>query len=301
MVVALFQSATMHPVVYYKKQGSKFTLQSIHGNWRLFLVNDSVVLLSPHRPCVLPLGVYVTLPPGYAAFIIGHAGPDITCHCGLVDPGYDGELKLIINVCSIYNVALWPGRLRVYITAFEYSTPMLLVASPLTRPRYHLDAGFDLRVPYSFTIYPHQSSTVTIRSPCPAPVRFFKPVVVGRSGLAASGVTVRVTRWRNNNLKILVYNHTENTVAFDCGARFCQVVFIHHRHLPAVYVKCLKHMKLGDSVPFTCKNVRFEGMSEVLPSQRPPPALNGCDLLGALKDKYRGEKRGAAGFGSSGV
>lgn len=287
------------PEIYFELNGYKLVTKSRSGSSRLWLTNNTPILVKPHNPHILQLGLFVTAPQEYALFLAGKTDRPVTCHLGLIDPGFTGELKLIINNNTAYNQTVMPGELQVYLMAFSFSSPMLLDNDLLSKPRYAEDAGYDLHSPRTFMIYPLSFFTLYVPNKCPVPTKFFVPVVIGRSGMAANGVTVNAVKWDKKRLKIRMFNHTGETVAFPTGSRICQVTFVHTRHIHSSYRQFFNYYPIGDKILFQWSDVSFidvnrDPMQSIECLRYSAHRVNNCETMGK-------ELRNTKGLGSSGI
>ncbi|ARW78116.1 deoxyuridine triphosphatase [Common bottlenose dolphin gammaherpesvirus 1 strain Sarasota] len=287
-----------NPTGLYTYASDKLTILSKDESSRIWLTNKTPVLVRPHQPFILPLGVFVDSIPGHAILLTGKTDRPVTCHVGLIDPGYTGELKLILNNSTPFNQTLFPEELQIYVMAFMFSTPLILDNNLLSRPHYSEDAGYDLLSPFDFYVYPLTSFSILIPHPCPAPKKMFVPVVLGRSGIAISGVTVSATVWNKDQLKIRLFSHAGETQHFSKGSRICQVVFMHKRHVRSKYCHPFDCFQLSPSLFFSWAQVSFKNLGER--TAQHAGIHDGSPAPPSVTNETRPVRDGN-GFGSSGM
>ncbi|AAX58090.1 ORF54 [Ovine gammaherpesvirus 2] len=293
--MALTRSLRRHQrlEVYYKKEESRFKVTSDQEESKLQLVNTKLVTVRPFEATVLPLGVYVRAVPGYAILLLAKGSRNVNFHTGLIDPSYCGELKLICNNLTSSHQGIAAGSLKVTIVSFTYATPILVQPSILQPPRYHDDVGYDLHLDRIIVVLPLRAFTLKVSAACPVASRNFVPIVLGRSGLASRGLTVRPLVWRNSTLKLTLFNHTSETMLLQANSRICQVVFIHSQNLPtpSFLSRLCCAEKIWD-IPFRQSRVSFIDIKKDL-----------CTSSSTLNQESvcNNRVRGTKGLGSSGT
>ncbi|UTM05536.1 deoxyuridine triphosphatase [Equid gammaherpesvirus 2] len=279
--------------IYYEFTSSSFEITSPPESSKITLTNLYPILVRPYVPAVIPLGIRIIYGNKGQGFILaGSSQKKVFCHTGLIDPGYRGEIKLIVLNTTKYNVTLFAGELRVSLFSFFFSTPIIYDYDLLNRPQYSDDAGYDLYLQEDLMLFPQASTTVTIDSRVPTTTKFFKPVVFGRSGLATRGVVVDVVKWTHSPLTLKIYNFTDNTLRYSAGTRICQVVFVHRRHFPSKLKHFFTYINLNSKTSFYWANVSFVNCQN--------DAYRSLVTLPCQEDTDRGY-RGDSGFGSSGM
>lgn len=285
--------------VYFQYKKSNLHIISEQEDSRLCLTNTVPILIKPFLTFILPTGITILNSPGCAFLLIAKGTYKTFCHTGVIDPGFRGEIKLIIANKTQYNTTLLPKELTVSIIAFYFSTPVI-VDSFLSRPQYSNDAGFDLSLPSDLIIYPYKKTSIKLYLTCPVPTTHYKPVIFGRSGLATKGIVIDVTKWKKNSLKIDFYNFTQETAKFSRGTRVCQVVFVHKIHLPCRYKYYLHFMQLNRNIVISWANVSFINLErDTCQSLVHLPQINESRNMHCYDNPcfIRGEN----GFGSSGI
>nr|BEG23128.1 dUTPase [Macronycteris gammaherpesvirus 1] len=281
------------PRVYYQLNSDLFKIASPIDSSQISLVNLHPIVIRPFVATIIPLGLKVVHCSSQQAFIlVGYSEKKVFCHTGLIDPGYRGEVKMVVLSKTQYNITLFAGELKVFLFTLYFSTPVIQDISILNRPQYSLDAGYDLHLPENITLYPQSCATITLNHQIPTPSNSFKPVIFGRSGLATEGVVMLVTKWTHSPLTLKLYNYTDQTLMYPSGTRICQVVFVHKMHFPTKLKAFFLNVKSHPKTPFFRANVYFVNIqNETLPPSAKISAL----------DKFQVDKqRGNCGFGSSG-
>lgn len=276
--------------VTFMRSESKFIL-NLEDRSRLCLTNTNPILLRPGTPLALPLGIRITDCSSYGILIVGESRRQVKCHIGLVDPGYRGELKAIIVSSKALNLTLLPYELAIYIMAFHYEHPQTPLQNFLCLPQYARDIGYDVEAPGYMLFYPRGIGTFVQDSPRPKTNKDFVPVVVGRSGLASSGIIAEVRKWGHKKLKISFVNYGKESFEFNPGDRMCQIVFFHKAHFPSYFKYFSPCMRLNKRLFFSWAPAEF---TEV-PSPSPNPQQEEECKSGSE------HTRGGAGFGSSGI
>nr|UTK45418.1 deoxyuridine triphosphatase [Equid gammaherpesvirus 5] len=291
--------------VYYEFESRSFEQTSAPESSRVAFTNLYPILVRPYVATVIPLGLKIVRGTGGQGYILaGSSHKKVFCHTGMIDPGYRGEIKLIVLNTTQYNITLFAGELKVSLFAFYFSTPIIYESNLLQRPQYSGDAGYDLRLREDLLVFPQSCTTVTIDAQVPTTTKYFKPVVFGRSGLATQGVVIDVTKWTHRPLTVNVYNYTDNTLRYSAGTRICQVVFVHKRHFPRRLRNFFTSVTLNGKTAFYWANVSFVNcQTDVYRSLVTLPCRD--DTRDTCRDDAgeggRGRARGDCGFGSSGM
>lgn len=243
---------------YYKIDSANFAITSKQESSKLELTNLETVNVSPFHAKVIKLGLQIQMVQGYALLLLAQGNKNICFHPGLIDPGYKGDLRLICNNKTCSNQTLVPGQLKVTVVAFYYSTPLLIQPAVISAPQYDHDVGFDLLCPQYLMVFPTKTFTLKMRARCPVNSQNFVPVILGRSGFAAKGLTVKACIWKDPILEITLSNYSSETISIGENHRICQVAFIHRDHIPTpkVWAALRCFVKLGD-IPFKQANVSF--------------------------------------------
>lgn len=285
--------------IYFQQTDSKLEVTSKQEESRICLTNRVPILVKPFSPFILPTGIHLLNSPGCAFLLISKATSKIFCHTGLIDPGFRGEIKLILCNKTQYNATIFPQELNVSIIAFYFSTPTI-IDSFLNRPQYSKDAGFDLSLPHDIILYPYRKTTIKLPMVCPVTTSYYKPIIFGRSGMATKGIVINVTMWRKNFLKINFYNFTQETARFTRGVRICQVVFIHRSHLPNKYKYFIPFIQLNKNIVLSWANVSFINLEhDICKSLVNIPQINELENMHCYDNPCF--ERGENGFGSSGM
>lgn len=284
--------------MYYKKVPSVFTVTSNQEESTLQLVNNKPVVIEPFRSSVVPLGVYLRCLPGYACMLLANTYRNVTFHPGLIDPTYMGELKLICNNRTDAYVVVPAGRLKVTVLAFTFLSPILTGPSVLSPPQYTDDAGYDLCLDQLVMVLPLKAFTFQLALTCPIQSKNFTPVVLGRSGLAAKGLSITPCKWKGDVLRLSMFNHTSETIILPEGSRLCQVVFMHNDHLPTIKPRILAAFlfqhRLMD-MPFCQSRVSF------IDIQKDPCTSTSTLFQDSTGNSISDATRGSKGLGSSGI
>ncbi|AIA62091.1 orf54 [Alcelaphine gammaherpesvirus 2] len=284
--------------VYYKKVPSSFTVTSTQEDSKLQLVNSKAVVIEPFKSSVVPLGVYVKSLTGYATLLLANTYKNVTFHPGLIDPNYMGELKLICNNNTDCYQVVPAGRLRVSVVAFTFCTPILMGPCVLSPPQYSGDAGYDFCLDQLVVVLPLKAFSMQFNIACPVKFQNFTPIVLGRSGLAARGLSLSPYMWKEDVLKLSVFNHTAEAIILPEGSRICQVVFMHNDHLPKprVLAKLVCQYKLLD-IPFRQSKISFIDIQKDRCTSTSTLFQDATSTTAATTNAIRGNK----GLGSSGV
>lgn len=281
------------PEIYVKHISQRFRITSDEGASRLCLTNTVPILLRSGVPNLVSLGLKIVTPREYAFLLTAQTIKKVVCHTGLIDTGYQGELKLLIVNTKEYNATLYPHDLLVYLVAFNYHTPHVDQRF-LTPPQYQGDAGYDLRCPGHMLWYPGETGSFTRLEPRPAQGRQYVPVILGRSGLACKGLLACPRKWKSHRFTAKLTNYSKETLELSRGDRMCQVVFMDRQHLPSRRKLTLAHtMKIG-KLRFCWANVSFMDTDTDLVENLAP-------LSTEPHTSHHGRTRGDAGFGSSGL
>ncbi len=173
------------PHIRYAFQNDKLLLQQASVG-RLTLVNKTTILLRPMKTTTVDLGLYARPPEGHGLMLWGSTSRPVTSHVGIIDPGYTGELRLILQNQRRYNSTLRPSELKIHLAAFRYATPQMEEdKGPINHPQYPGDVGLDVSLPKDLALFPHQTVSVTLTVPPPS-IPHHRPTIFGRSGLAWS-------------------------------------------------------------------------------------------------------------------
>ncbi|AAC95579.1 orf 54 [Ateline gammaherpesvirus 3] len=281
------------PVIYYKFKPQNFYITSSVGASNLHLTNHTNILVKAGQVTIVNLGMSLARETNFAFVLCGKSSKNIFCHTGLIDPGFQGEMKLIVLNKTESDIVLLENELRVSITAFVYGVPKLHDYSDLCPPRYCKDAGFDLYLPTDIKVHPGIPNKYSVNICCPAHIKSYKPILFGRSGIAAKGLTIKVTRWENQ-LQIMFYNYTTSQKSYPARTRIAQVVFMHKRHLPRTFTRFKPTMHLSDNIKYAWARVSFQDINVVCPSNIRTSSTN--------NDTPDSQPvRGTAGLGSSGL
>lgn len=270
--------------IYFSKVASQFEITSSPGATRLALTNTVALLIRPGDPAKVPIGIKIENSGDLAMVLSGVTCKKVACHVGLIDPGFRGELCLIIANKRGLNVTLFPGELCVYVTGFRFAHPNIPAEAGLCRPQYHKDAGFDFYAPSQTIIYPQSRAVCVRRGVRPEFLSDYVPVVFGRSGLACRGIFADVCAWKRHSPRVTLYNYGPETFEIKTGERMCQIVFMHKTHVSRHVLSLAPSMRLSKKLFFSWAQVPFV--------DAPPPRLSS---IGEINE------RGGAGFGSTGL
>ncbi|AJG42980.1 dUTPase [Harp seal herpesvirus] len=284
------------PEVYFEFASSNFFITSENESSKFTLTNLHPILVRPHTPTIVSLGVKIVhSSKSYGFILYGHSKKAVSCHLGIIDPDYAGELKLIICNKLLTNITLFANQLTINLLAFFYFTPVLHEHRLLNAPHYANDVGYDFYLPEDIAIFPLSSKEICVFDPPPISSKYFVPVIFGRSGLATNGLFVTATKWTSKPLVIQFTNYSEETVYYKKGTRICQVVFILKRHLPSRLKYFMSLYYLTKYLVFSGATVSFVDIENdqyqslvTLPQILPAPPNPGM-------------LRGSHGFGSSGT
>ncbi len=222
------------PHIRYAFQNDKLLLQQASVG-RLTLVNKTTILLRPMKTTTVDLGLYARPPEGHGLMLWGSTSRPVTSHVGIIDPGYTGELRLILQNQRRYNSTLRPSELKIHLAAFRYATPQMEEdKGPINHPQYPGDVGLDVSLPKDLALFPHQTVSVTLTVPPPS-IPHHRPTIFGRSGLAMQGILVKPCRWRRGGVDVSLTNFSDQTVFLNKYRRFCQLVYLHKHHLTSFY------------------------------------------------------------------
>ena len=273
------------PHIRYAFQNDKLLLQQASVG-RLTLVNKTTILLRPMKTTTVDLGLYARPPEGHGLMLWGSTSRPVTSHVGIIDPGYTGELRLILQNPRRYNSTLRPSELKIHLAAFRYATPQMEEdKGPINHPQYPGDVGLDVSLPKDLALFPHQTVSVTLTVPPPF-IPHHRPTIFGRSGLAMQGILVKPCRWRRSGVDVSLTNFSDQTVFLNKYRRFCQLVYLHKHHLTSFYSPHSDAGVLGPRSLFRWASCAFEEV--------PGLAMGDSGLSEAL------EGRQGRGFGSSG-
>ncbi|CAA45677.1 dUTPase [Saimiriine gammaherpesvirus 2] len=281
------------PEIYYRFEPQTFYITSPARASNLQLINHNNILVKAGQVTIVSTGIIFPKETSFAFILYGKSAKSIFCHTGLIDPGFQGELKLIVLNKTEDDITLFENDLRVSVTAFVYGVPKLHDYSDLCPPRYSKDAGFDLYLPTDVTVKPRVPNRYSVNICCPAQLKSYKPVLFGRSGLAAKGLTIKVSRWQNQ-LQIIFYNYTKSQITYTARTRIAQVVFMHKKHLPTTLTRLKPTMHLSENIKYSWARVSFQDI-KTFPVQDEK-------LYSSSKDTSDSQmSRGDAGLGSSGL
>ncbi|QDQ69261.1 deoxyuridine triphosphatase [Colobine gammaherpesvirus 1] len=289
------------PKVEYILEPFKFQLCSQLGSNRLRLVNQLPLLVRPGEPLIVPLGLHITRVPSCAFLLTMETENPLWGHVGLIDGGFKGEVKAILINKEEFPVTLHRGELIVCISAVNFTTPDLPPVPFLSRPRYALDAGFDVSATRCLYIPPRCSKPIELRLNIAAPEVHTPhvPVALGRSGLACRGLVIDICRWKISGLCLKLHNYSKHAWVVHPGDRICQIVFIDKKQLLQGWKKFLPHIKLAPGLCFRPANVMFFEDSRNHDEDNDDEQL----LLDIPETESRETSviRGHRGLGSSGV
>ncbi|ALE14768.1 ORF54 [Felid gammaherpesvirus 1] len=242
----------MAPEVYKPRLVYNFFANNfapISDCYELTLTNTQNILIEPFTPTIVPIGIkIIKCPKNLGCFLYGHSNKAVCCHLGVIDPGYTGELKLIIWSTTASAITILAKELQVSIVPFNYITPNLSSQNLLSHPHYLNDVGYDLHLPEDITIFPMSSKRIYIFKHPPHVSKLYTAVVLGRSGLAINGTIVTATKWTSNFLEIKLTNYSNSLVYYAKGTKICQITFIHNKHLLSPNTHTTKSCTIGTSV-----------------------------------------------------
>ncbi|AGY30736.1 ORF54 [Retroperitoneal fibromatosis-associated herpesvirus] len=292
--------AAWGPKVEYVLESSRFSLASLPGTCRLKLVNQFPLVVRACQPLIVPLGLHLTRVPSCAFLLTVETENTIRGHVGLIDGGFQGELKAILVNKEEFPVTLYKGELTVYLSALNYTVPDLPPLPFLHQPRYFLDAGFDVSATHHLYIPPTVRIPFELRLGASAPEipTSHIPVALGRSGLACRGLVMDISRWKQDGLRLKFYNYSGDSWVIRPGDRICQIVFIEKKQLLQGWKKFLRHIKLAPGICFRPANVMFyeEGPTDLKQNDEESGLIN-TPRIEETNPFVRGEK----GLGSSGL
>nr|WIV69256.1 dUTPase [Bovine gammaherpesvirus 4] len=276
--------------VVYVKTESNFDICLPDPPHRLCLINKSQILIMPGVPNVVSLGVRIINPGTYAFLLHARGNKKVFCHIGLVDPGYKGDVRLILMNKTTRPVVIAAKQLKVSLLAFCFAVPYVLpINCPITLPQYPLDAGLDITLPQNLSIPPRTTAIVSI-SGCPHISPKFIPVILGRSGMASKGLGVKAIKWQSSPVLIKITNYSDVTHTFTAGARICQVVFMDSDHFKFTF-NIWSNIKLSHLGNFSWSKTRFIAQGEDVDHS----------IIDLTNTGDGDTKRGSMGFGSSGL
>lgn len=238
----------------------------------------------------------------------------ITCHTGLIDPGYQAEVAVIVATSSQEPEIIEPGQLTVFAIPVGYTVPVIKDDAILKNPVYDQDAGFDFRTSENICLLPKTKHTFSfdlshLTNIAPG----FTPVVLGRSGIACRGILVTPTKINiQEKFTIIVHNLTKEAILLAPGTRIAQLIFVSKANTPSILQIFTKHINECD-IPEN-PAIKFKRVHQ--PLECATPSANSHDSKQGIKEiplassfsekvelggANRGKPcRGKNGFGSSG-
>lgn len=92
----------------------------------LYLPED--ILINPFETIVIGLGIGIQIPEGFAGMIVPRsstAKKGLICQTSIIDPGYNGEIHLIITNCSNDNFSFKKGDRLGSLIIYSILNPYL--------------------------------------------------------------------------------------------------------------------------------------------------------------------------------
>nr|WIM51665.1 MAG: hypothetical protein ADFBMEEK_00031 [Peromyscus leucopus gammaherpesvirus] len=279
--------------IHYTFDSYKFKLQA-SSTYSLSLKNKFPLTIKAYQPSIIPLGVKIVKSAGYAFFLWGKSQREVFIHTGLIDGGYRGELQMIIHNVTQHNITLLKNELKINLMAFQYALPRIYDQTLLSAPQYPGDAGYDISLPGHLDINPHGETTIPLNIAFPRSIKHYKPVIVGRSGMAARGIVTTPKEVLGDSHELCLQNFTDQQISFPPGTRICQIVFLHKGNIrPPSRLSC-RVVNIEENFNFKPEPVTFVEVN----SDSSPPSQEGV-ISGPMArlTNIRGEK----GIGSSGI
>ncbi|UNP64468.1 deoxyuridine triphosphatase [Saguinine gammaherpesvirus 1] len=279
--------------IHYTFDSYKFKLQA-SSTYSLSLKNKFPLTIKAYQPSIIPLGVKIVKSAGYAFFLWGKSPREIFIHTGLIDGCYRGELQMIIHNVTQHNITLLKNELKINLMAFQYALPRIYDQTLLSAPQYPGDAGYDISLPGHLDINPHGETTIPLNIAFPRSIKHYKPVIVGRSGMAARGIVTTPKEVLGDSHELCLQNFTDQQISFPPGTRICQIVFLHKDNLRQPAKLSCGVVNIGDNFNFRPEHVKFvEVCTESNQTSQGGDISNPMTRL----TNIRGEK----GIGSTGI
>ena len=92
----------------------------------LYLPED--ILINPFETIVVGLGIGIQIPEGFAGMIVPRsstAKKGLICQTSIIDPGYNGEIHLVITNCSNDNFSFKKGDRLGSLIIYSILNPYL--------------------------------------------------------------------------------------------------------------------------------------------------------------------------------
>ncbi|ACY41124.1 deoxyuridine triphosphatase [Wood mouse herpesvirus] len=204
---------------------------------RLKFQNVSPIIVQPSEGTKVPLGLFIQKTSGFPLILNAIcANSLIAGHTGLIDPGYRGEVSVILATASKSTVEIAPGHLTVYILPVSYTVPVITDDHLLKNPVYDEDAGFDFRASEDLCLLPKTRHTFQFDLTHLSGIApEFTPVVLGRSGIACRGILVTPTGINMaEKFSLTLHNLTTEPIIIPQGIRIAQIVFVSKSYSPSL-------------------------------------------------------------------